>query len=61
MTRDDWVLNVESVTNEVASLCGNETVQFVLDPFHAADIYELSETSLQDVSNELFSYVENAH
>lgn len=60
MTRDDWMISIEDVANKVTVLYGNKTVQFVLDQFNVASISDLPDSSLQDVYNELFSYIENA-
>ena len=38
MTRDDWMISIEDVASEVTVLCGNKTVQFVLDQFNVASI-----------------------
>ena len=54
------MISIKDVTNEVTVICGNKTVQFVLDQFNVASISDLPDSSLQDVYNKLFSYIENA-
>ena len=58
MTRDDrnnWLINIENTTAEVAANVGQETVDFVLSKYGAKSVYALKSSDLSDIFSELYA------
>ncbi len=53
--RENWIMNIESCANNIASEVGYETVAFVLNKYGADSIEELDPSEYQDVFSELYA------
>ena len=53
MCKKDWIINLENAATEVATLCGKETVQHVLQKYNARSIEDLSPCYYSEVFDEL--------
>ena len=54
MSKEDWIANLENVSNTVASNLGSETVDFVFAKYGATNIEDLSESHYSEVFSELY-------
>lgn len=53
--RNNWLMNIESVSAEVAANIGEETVDFVLSKYGAKNVYALKSSDLSEVFSELYA------
>lgn len=53
MSKNDWISNLENTAAEVATLCGKETMQHVLQKYDARSIDDLSPCHYSEVFDEL--------
>ena len=53
MSKKDWIINLENVAADVATLLGKETVQHVLQKYGAKSIDDLSPCYYSEVFDEL--------
>ena len=54
MTNEEWITNLESVANIVASNLGSDTLNFVFAKYGATNIEDLSESHFSEVFSELY-------
>ncbi len=56
MTMNDWLCNIENSAAVVASALGQETVNFILQNYHAHSIEDLDPSDYPEVFSELYAY-----
>ena len=53
MNKQDWIINLENASAEVAVLFGKETLQLILQKYEAGTIEDLSPAYYSEVFDEL--------
>ena len=56
MTKTDWIISIENSAAIVASVLGQETVDFILQNYGAKSIEELDPHDYELIFGELFQY-----
>ena len=54
MSNKDWIINLENAADEVAGICGNEVVRFILREHGARSIEDLNPGDYEEVFSELY-------